>query len=207
MWYITNAVHDILYGIKWKNTVEWQYIPTLRNAIFSISYTSIYWYIHSICTVQVHHHTSCSFCIIFVAPCASEESQLHAHDFLACELATLVQLPQLTDHPGYTRKSKIYTYIHVYTSIYVDQLCRCCSLALLHSLDANSTWKRAGDVHTNSPPRQHQDDPPQCSKDMVELQQPCPAHTNNVYQQQFSVYTSIYKHIHQHSMNNCIPWD
>ena len=55
---------------------------------------------HSICTLQVHHHTSSSFRIIFVAPCAAEESQLHAHDFHACELASFLQLPQLTDHPG-----------------------------------------------------------------------------------------------------------
>ena len=50
------------------------------------------------------------------------------------------------------------------------------------SLDANGTWKRAGDAHTNSHPSQHQDDPPQCSQDTVERQQPCPGHNNNVYQ-------------------------
>ena len=170
-------------------------------------YTSIYivYVLFKFIITPPVHFTS--FSLRLVPPKSLNSTRLTFMPVSLHEVAFYLQLPQLTDHPGYTRKSKIYTYIHVYTCIYLDQLCRCCSLALLHSLDANSTWKRAGDVHTNSPPSQHQDDPPQCSKDRVEV----PWNYNNrvlrIPTMYIGVYTSIYKHIHQHSMNNFIPLD
>ena len=102
-------------------------------------YTSIYivYVLFKFIITPPVHFTS--FSLRLVPPKSLNSTRLTFMPVSLHEVAFYLQLPQLTDHPGYTRKSKIYTYIHVYTCIYLDQLCRCCSLALLHSLDANST--------------------------------------------------------------------
>ena len=82
-----------------------QYIPSLRDAVVRIGHTSIYQYTHSIYTV--HHHTS--FGIRFDPPCAADESQLHACGFHPCELASSLQSPQLTGHPGAACHAQIAT--------------------------------------------------------------------------------------------------
>jgi hypothetical protein len=73
-----------------------QYRRRLRDTVVRIGHTSIYQYIYSMHTV--HQHTS--FGIRFDLPCAAAESPLHACGFHPCELASSLQSPQLTDHPG-----------------------------------------------------------------------------------------------------------
>ena len=87
-----------------------QYRRSLRDTVVRIGHTSIYQYIHSMYTV--HQHTS--FGIRFDLPCAAAESPLHACGFHPCGLASSLQSPQLTDHPGVVHTS-IHYYIHVYT--------------------------------------------------------------------------------------------
>jgi hypothetical protein len=82
-----------------------QYRRSLRDTVVRIGHTSIYQYIHSMYTV--HQHTS--FGIRFDLPCAAAESPLHACGFHPCGLASSLQSPQLTDHPGVACHAQIAT--------------------------------------------------------------------------------------------------
>ncbi len=98
-------IQCILYHIAQSKIKTTQYTPSLRDTIVRMGHTSIYQYIHSIYTV--HRHTS--FGIRFDPHFAADESQLHACGFHPCELASCLQSPQLTGHPGAACHAKIAT--------------------------------------------------------------------------------------------------
>ncbi len=99
-------IHCIPYHIARSKMKTTQYTPSITDTVVRIGHTSIYQYIHST-TYSIHHHTS--FGIRFDLPCAADESPLHACGFHPCELASSLQSPQLTDHPGAACHAQIAT--------------------------------------------------------------------------------------------------
>ena len=79
-------------------------------------YTSIYivYVLFKFIITPPVHFTS--FSLRLVQPKSLNSTRMTFMPVSLHEVASYLQLPQLTDHPGYTRKSKN---IHVYTRIYM----------------------------------------------------------------------------------------
>ena len=102
---VYTSIYCNLRSYQFHTWAQFNDVSASYDAVVRIGHTSIYQYTHSIYTV--HHHTS--FGIRFDPPCAADESQLHACGFHPCELASSLQSPQLTGHPGAACHAQIAT--------------------------------------------------------------------------------------------------